>query len=184
MERRIAALVAGRARWVAKLKAKGKPFPNSRKGCANRTPEQRAAIAEVKADRAETRRRYSAQKSQVQRLRFDTEAVRALAPTYVKKSDVSDPNELAKIDAAMQVFNDIPVSVDHLDSELAEEAAMLRSRAFRALTPAMGAVILESLRRQKEREAKEWGEQLREMVMRASRERAEHDAKRHQRDSA
>jgi hypothetical protein len=178
MERRIAALVAGRARWAANLKAQGKPFPNSRKGRPNLTQEQRTAIAEGKRQRAETRRRYGAQKSELQTLKAKAGIVRTLAPTYMKKADLADSHEMTKVAAAMHVLGDFPGTVEHLDSELAEEATRLHSRAYRALMPAMGTVILESLRREKEREAKEQGELFREMVMRVYRERAEREAQR------
>ncbi len=55
MERQTAALVAGRKRWAERMKAEGKPFPNGRMGCKNRSPEERELCATIKELRAEVR---------------------------------------------------------------------------------------------------------------------------------
>jgi hypothetical protein len=97
----------------------------------------------------------------------------------MKKADVADSQELTKVAAAIHLlFNGFPISVEHLDRNFAEEATMLHSRPFRALMPAMGTVILESIRREKNRQAEEQSEHNHQMALRAYRERAEGEAAR------
>jgi len=55
MARQTAALVAGRKRWVERMRSEGKPFPNSRKGCKTRPIGERELCATIKELRAEVR---------------------------------------------------------------------------------------------------------------------------------
>jgi hypothetical protein len=55
MNAQIRAMVAGRKRWAAFRCSLGIPFPNSRKGCKNRSPEERDLRARIKKARAEAR---------------------------------------------------------------------------------------------------------------------------------
>jgi hypothetical protein len=85
MSSAISKMIEGRARWAAKLKAKVKPFPNSRKGRPNRTPEERTALAQIKAQRAESRKHYSEQLIQLKTLKSNSRTIRSLLPQYIKK---------------------------------------------------------------------------------------------------
>jgi hypothetical protein len=65
MRAQIQGMVKGRRKWAAKLTAAGVPLPNSRKGCPNRSPEERelrARIMKVRADKRLAHERHDLRK--------------------------------------------------------------------------------------------------------------------------
>jgi hypothetical protein len=181
----ISKMIEGRARWAANLKAKGKRFPNSRKGRHNRTPEERAALAQAKADRAATRRRYSDQQTQLKTLKSKSRAIRSLLPQYIKKSDFDNPHVLARIEQASELAGEclnIPNSErDDLfqaqkeGDKLAENILDVRFKIMMSVCSVQLDIELELERRQKEREEKEQWKRFSQMSLRLFQEKAERD---------
>lgn len=172
MERRIAALVAGRARWAAKLKAKGKPFPNSRKGRPNRTPEQRAALAQAKAERAAARQRYSEQRTMLETLKSKSRTIRSLIPAYIKKSDFDNPRTNAKIEQALRLAKECSAFPMDMDSELGSKVIDQQLKIWKSVISVQFEYSLEAERRQKEQKEKEWYQRIRQMALQAYGERS------------